>query len=222
MSWIDNIKEFFTRSQTNLPWAETFKMQKRAPLIANRLFDSLGHMEDFLKDDSSKASAFIGMVLSVNHKLASDDSGAGSGEPLDGDDGLYLVTGVGSEHYSYKKIATSEQAQNIICKTTAEFNIDQTVYPEGTLLVYTDRTKKLDPNTGEVLETYVGIKAGCGKIANQTKWVDAYKVSASEFKTAQEIVDEFYGHKNDDTIHHTIGVDRNNETLVFSGQEVNI
>lgn len=220
MSWIDKVKGFFTSSQSDLPWSQTFRMQMRAPAIANRLFDTKAHMIEYISDTTDKASAFVGMVLSVNHSLVDDSSGIGDGT-LNEDDGLYLVTKVGA-NAAYKKIANSEQTQNIICKTTAEFNIDQTVYSEGTLLVYTDRTKKLDPNTGEVLENYVGLKAGCGKIANQTKWVDVYNVTESEVKTVQEIVNEFYQHKNDDTIHHTIGVDRNNEIMIFSGREVNI
>ena len=219
MSWIDKVKGFFTSSQSDLPWSQTFRMQMRAPAIANRLFDTKAHMIEYISDTTDKASAFVGMVLSVNHSLVNDPSGIGDGT-LNEDDGLYLVTKVGA-NAAYKKIANSEQTQNIICKTTAEFNTDQTVYSEGTLLVYTDRSYSEDPETHE-RTYYVGIKAGCGKIANQTKWVDAYKVSASELKIAQEIVDEFYQHKNDDTIHHTIGVDRNNETLVFSGQESNI
>ena len=220
MAWKDKIKGFFTRSQSDLPWSQTFRMQMRAPVVANRLFDTKAHMIEYISDQTDKASAFVGMVVSVNHNYDGNDAVI-DGSNMDADDGLYLITGVGASA-NYKRIATGEESQNIIYKTTAEWNIDEKVYLGGTLLVYSDRNCKTttDPNTGETTtEYYVGIKAGCGKTANQTPWVDSYSVRLNEFKTAQEIVDDLYRHIQDNTMHHKIGVKRDEEVLIFTGNE---
>jgi hypothetical protein len=65
MAYIDVEKGYFTPAQSDLNWAQTFRMTNRAPGIANRIFDTKVHMEDYINDVSQKASATPGLLLSV-------------------------------------------------------------------------------------------------------------------------------------------------------------
>ena len=65
MAYIDVEKGYFTPAQSDLNWTQTFRMTNRAPGIANRIFDTKAHMEDYINDVSQKASATPGLLLSV-------------------------------------------------------------------------------------------------------------------------------------------------------------
>lgn len=54
-----------TANQSNLPWAQTFRMTVRVPAIANRIFDTKQHALDFVQDSTTTASAIVGLILSV-------------------------------------------------------------------------------------------------------------------------------------------------------------
>ena len=41
-----------TASQSNAPWALTFRPTLKAPVIANRIFDTLEHAQAYVDDDS--------------------------------------------------------------------------------------------------------------------------------------------------------------------------
>ena len=52
MAYIDKEHGYFTPAQSDLNWAQTFRMTGRAPGIANRIFDTLQHMQDYINDFS--------------------------------------------------------------------------------------------------------------------------------------------------------------------------
>ena len=52
MAYIDVEKGYFTPAQSDLNWAQTFRMTMRAPAIANRIFDTLEHAQAYINDYS--------------------------------------------------------------------------------------------------------------------------------------------------------------------------
>ena len=65
-----------TASQSNAPWALTFRPTLKAPVIANRIFDTLEHAQAYVDDDSSTATAIPGLILSVFNDADSKNNGA--------------------------------------------------------------------------------------------------------------------------------------------------
>lgn len=224
MAWKDKIKGFFTRSQSDLPWSQTFRMQMRAPAVANRLFDTLEHMEEYLADTSDKASAFVGMLLSVNHSLINDDSGMGDGT-LAANDGVYLVTAVGI-NFDYVKLTTTGDA-NIICKTNEEWSqVDpRTVYPKGTVLIFLDRFSQTIE--GETV-TVPGLKIADGTNSiPKLQFIDSF-VYNNEVKILSDLGTILAGinariddHLADPRIHHSIKLDTT-DTELLKVEKVNL
>lgn len=74
MAYKDVEHGYFTDAQSDLNWAQTFRMTNRAPGIANRIFDTLVHMESYINDTSQKASATPGILLVVINDDVNDDN----------------------------------------------------------------------------------------------------------------------------------------------------
>ena len=95
MAYIDKEHGYFTPAQSDLNWAQTFRMTGRAPGIANRIFDTLQHMTDYINDTSQTASATPGLLLVV----ISDGNNNGVykvltvKETAEGDNGTYEKVG---------------------------------------------------------------------------------------------------------------------------------
>ena len=51
-------------AQANLGMAQTLRLTMRMPSVANRIFDTKQHAQDFIDDISTKASAIKGLILS--------------------------------------------------------------------------------------------------------------------------------------------------------------
>ena len=75
MAYIDVEKGYFTPAQSDLNWAQTFRMTLRAPAIANRIFDTLEHAQAYINDYSEKASAVPGILLAVVEDTDADKNG---------------------------------------------------------------------------------------------------------------------------------------------------
>lgn len=75
MAYIDPEHGWFTPVQSDLNWAQTFRMTLRAPAIANRIFDTLAHAQAYIDDYSDKASAVPGIVLCVTSDSNIDNNG---------------------------------------------------------------------------------------------------------------------------------------------------
>ena len=75
MAYIDVEKGYFTPAQSDLNWAQTFRMTLRAPAIANRIFDTLEHAQAYINDYSEKASAIPGILLAVVEDTDADKNG---------------------------------------------------------------------------------------------------------------------------------------------------
>ena len=75
MAYIDVEKGYFTPAQSDLNWAQTFRMTLRAPAIANRIFDTLEHAQAYINDYSDKASAVPGILLAVVEDTDADKNG---------------------------------------------------------------------------------------------------------------------------------------------------
>ncbi len=75
MAYIDPEHGWFTPVQSDLNWAQTFRMTLRAPAIANRIFDTLAHAQSYIDDYSDKASAVPGIVLCVTSDSNVDNNG---------------------------------------------------------------------------------------------------------------------------------------------------
>lgn len=220
MSWIDKVKGFFTSSQSDLPWSQTFRMQMRAPAIANRLFDTKAHMIEYISDTTDKASAFVGMVLSVNHSLVNDPSGIGDGT-LNEDDGLYLVTKVGA-NAAYKRISIGDSSESFIWKTVEQWQeVDiRTVFPKDTILIYSNRFSREDPETHEVI-IVPGLKIADGiNPLGKLQFIDAftYKNEIKDLTNLGTILEAIEAkideHLADPNIHHTIEVDSSDIELL--------
>ena len=52
-------------AQANLGMAQTLRLTMRMPSVANRIFDTKQHAQDFIDDISTKASAIEGLILTV-------------------------------------------------------------------------------------------------------------------------------------------------------------
>lgn len=75
MAYIDAEHGWFTPVQSDLNWAQTFRMTLRAPAIANRIFDTLEHAQAYIDDYSDKASAVPGILLAVVEDTNDDKNG---------------------------------------------------------------------------------------------------------------------------------------------------
>lgn len=75
MAYIDPEHGWFTPVQSDLNWAQTFRMTLRAPAIANRIFDTLEHAQAYINDYSDKASAVPGILLAVVEDEDADKNG---------------------------------------------------------------------------------------------------------------------------------------------------
>ena len=75
MAYINAEKGYFTPAQSDLNWAQTFRMTLRAPAIANRIFDTLEHAQAYIDDYSDKASAVPGILLAVVEDTDADKNG---------------------------------------------------------------------------------------------------------------------------------------------------
>ena len=75
MAYIDKEHGYFTPAQSDLNWAQTFRMTGRAPAIANRIFDTLEHAQEYINDYSDKASAVPGILLAVVEDTDADKNG---------------------------------------------------------------------------------------------------------------------------------------------------
>ena len=52
-------------AQANLGMAQTLRLTMRMPSVANRIFDTKQHAQNFIDDISTKASAIEGLILTV-------------------------------------------------------------------------------------------------------------------------------------------------------------
>ena len=75
MAYKDPEHGWFTPVQSDLNWAQTFRMTLRAPAIANRIFDTLEHAQAYINDYSEKASAVPGILLAVVEDTDADKNG---------------------------------------------------------------------------------------------------------------------------------------------------
>ncbi len=75
MAYVDTEHGWFTPVQSDLNWAQTFRMTLRAPAIANRIFDTLEHAQAYINDYSDKASAVPGIILCVTSDSNIDNNG---------------------------------------------------------------------------------------------------------------------------------------------------
>lgn len=74
--------EHIFNDQNNLAWGESFKMARKAPAIANRIFKTLDDAQAFADDYGPRGTAVPGLMLSVIN------------DP--GKNGVYRIVSVGS------------------------------------------------------------------------------------------------------------------------------
>jgi signal peptidase I len=90
-----NYNEYKTDQQSNINWGETFKMGVKAPLVADRIFNTYQDALDYINvDDNPGSSAVAGLIVSVIHDTAHLQPG--STQP--NRNGIYYTSDVFDEH----------------------------------------------------------------------------------------------------------------------------
>lgn len=79
---VNSYTEYKTEQQSNINFNESFKMGVKAPLVADRIFETFDQADAYVKDP--KSSAIPGLILSVIH----DDRTESGGKDWNG---LYVV-----------------------------------------------------------------------------------------------------------------------------------
>lgn len=130
MSYIDVEHGYFTPAQSDLNWAQTFRMTNRAPGFANRIFDTLEHLEAYINDTSSKASATPGLVVTV----ISDESREGGST---NNNGVYKINSV--KTVASDPVGTYEKL-NYTIRTVTNITTDLSQDTENNLSVIKDVT----------------------------------------------------------------------------------
>ena len=129
MAYIDVEKGYFTPAQSDLNWAQTFRMTMRAPAVANRIFDTLAHMQDYINDTSQKASAIPGLLLVVTGDTANNGANNGVYEVLTVKETANGASG------TYRKVGET-------MKTVSNWTTDLAPYTSPIAFLMNDTTNK--------------------------------------------------------------------------------
>lgn len=125
---MSNYNEYKTEQQSNITWGETFKMGVKAPLIADRIFETYQDALNFVDvDENPQTSAVAGLIVSVIHDTTHLQPG--STEP--NKNGIYYITYVFDENgnirlneqglqYLHLSRHTAEQVQSDWDETNAD------------------------------------------------------------------------------------------------------
>lgn len=94
--------EYKTKLQSNVSWLETFKMGRKAPAVANRIFNTLADAQLYVDDLNDSATEGIRITILQDWNYVTDSNGNGYGEDgyvetrEDGPySGLYYVKSIG-------------------------------------------------------------------------------------------------------------------------------
>ena len=98
--------EHKSKLQSNINWLETFKMGRKAPAIADRIFNTLKEAQDFVDDLGSNATQGIRITVLTDEVYGMDANGKEYGEPgyietivnERGVSGVYYVESLGDGH----------------------------------------------------------------------------------------------------------------------------
>lgn len=126
--------EFKTTAQSNLAWGETFKMAKKAPAIANRIFETYADALEFANDVSANGTAINGLILSVfndtdngkngAYRIASVATEEGANDAVLEKVGSGLGTSTARTYEDAITMATSGNVGQIIYVTTTTYGIE--------------------------------------------------------------------------------------------------
>lgn len=129
MAYIDVEKGYFTPAQSDLNWAQTFRMTMRAPAVANRIFDTLAHMQNYINDTSQKASATPGLLLVVIGDTANNGANNGVYEVLT------VKETAGGAAGTYRRVGE-------VLKNVSNWTTDLAPYTSPTAFLMNDTTNK--------------------------------------------------------------------------------
>lgn len=104
--------EHKSKLQSNINWLETFKMGRKAPAVADRIFDTLDDAQEYVDDLQASSTEGVRITVLTDEVHVTDANGKEYGEPgyvetvenERGISGVYYVESLGDGHGVHGKL----------------------------------------------------------------------------------------------------------------------